>query len=350
MARESFRPAPSDRTKIQVITDDTSMRVDLDGKIAPVPVDVEDREPAVIEQANGTTKDPAEWGDKNAEDPKGVTPRVQKRFDRLKAETATQERLRLQAEKDRDDAVRAAAAAAAEVNDLRQRLAANTTTTAKAMSDERTVRIADAKRRVEQAHAEGNSADMATATADLSRANAELLMIEASTPRQPAPRAEQPQQQQQQPAPRQSAEQDAPQLHEDAVRWIAANPKFNSDSVFRGTAMAIDTVLAAKGIRPGNPNYLAEVDRRMKAEYPDHQPLSGSRQSEADDEAETITPRRTNAVAPGSRDTRQVRDSRTMDLSPEQVAIARSLGLTTPTQLALYATKIQERDQNKRGA
>lgn len=348
MARESFRPAPADRTKIQVIsTDETPMRIDLDGKLAPVPVDVEDVAPAV-EESNGTTRDPAEWGDKNANDPKGVTPRVQKRFDRLKAETETERRIRQQAEQERDDAVRAATASRAEIDDLRRRLSDNTATTAKAMTDEREVRVKDATRRLEQAHAEGNSADMAAATADLSKANAELVAIAAATPRQLA-RTEQ----QQQPEQRQvqQPQRQAPQLHADTVKWIAANPRFNTDTEFTKTAMAIDTVLQAKGIRPGSPNYLAEVDRRMKAEYPDHKPVSGSRQDEADDEAETITPRRTNAVAPGSRETRQVTDSRTMDLSPEQTAIARSLGITKPKELALYALEIQKRNQNeKRGA
>lgn len=343
MARESFKPSPADRTKIQVIgTDDLPdlVSVDLDDKDPNhfTVVEVDDR---TDDEKVGTTKDPAEWDGKNANDPKGVTPRVQKRFDRLKAETETERRIRLQAERDRDEAIRAAQALKAETDDLRQRLAANTTTTAKAMTDEREVRIEDAKRRLEQAHAEGNSKDMAAATADMTRANAELVTIQANTPR---PQAQQPQQERQVQQP----QRQAPQLHPDTVAWIAANPRFNRDVEFTQTAMAVDRVLEAKGIRPGSPDYLSEVDRRMKAEYPDHQPFSGSRQDGGDDEERTTAPRRTNAVAPGSREngTSQGADPRKVELTSSQLAIAKQLNLS-PQQ---YALSLSKYNANRKGA
>lgn len=343
MARESFKPSPADRTKIQVIgTDDLPDRVsvDLDDKDPNnfTVVEVDDRSD---DEKTGTTRDPSEWEGKNANDPKGVTPRVQKRFDRLKAETETERRIRLQAERERDEAVRAAQALQAETADLRQRLAANTSTTAKAMTDEREVRIQDAQRRLEQAHAEGNSKEMAAATADMTRANAELVTIQANTPRQ----VQQPAQQERQVQP---AQQQTPQLHEDAVRWIAANPRFNNDQDFRRTAMAVDNVLAAKGIRPGHPDYISEVDRRMKVEYPDHQPVSGSRQDTGDDEERTTTPRRTNAVAPGSRENgaSQPADPRRVELTSSQLAIAKQLNLS-PQQ---YALSLSKYNANRKGA
>ncbi len=343
MARESFKATPGDRVKLQVIeTDDRPMTVDLDGKLDPVMLPVDDGSND-DQPADGTTRDPAEWGNKNATDPKGVTPRVQKRFDRLKAETETERRIRIQAEQDRDEARRVAAARETEVNDLRQRLATNTSSLASSMTAERDVRIADATRRLEQAHAEGNSADIAKATADLTSASAERAMIAANTPRQ-QPQREQPEQRQ--PAPQQQQSAQAPTLSPDVVAWVSATPRFNRDVEFTKTAVAIHNLLDSKGIKPGSASYITELDKRMKAEYPDHQPYSGSSQDEGDDEDPTPAPRRTNAVAPGSRETRQPSNPRTMELSPRQVAIAKGLGLTSKEQLARYAAEIQKREPN----
>lgn len=351
MARESFKATPADRVKIQVIeTDDLPMRVDLDGKLDPVMLPAPEDD--VVDQPNdGTTRDPAEWGSKNAIDPKGVSPRVQKRFDRLKAETETERRIRLQVEQERDEARRVAAAREAEVNDLRSRLANNTSSLAESMVGERTARITDAQRRLAQAHAEGNSEEIAKATADMTTASAELATIRANAPRQPA-RTEQ----QQQPPPQQQqrpAQQQAPQLHPDVAAWIARTPRFNTDEAFTRSAMAIDNLLAARGIRPGAPNYIAEVDKRMKAEYPDYQPASGSQLDDGDDEERPTVPRRTNAVGPGSREGGAGSppvNTRTVELSPRQVAIAKGLGLTTKEQLARYASEIQKRESNSRSS
>ena len=342
MARESFRPSPADRVKLQVVeTDDSPVLVDLDGKEPPV-IRVIDDTP---EDQRGTTLDPAKWTDKNAEDPPGVTPRVQKRFDRLKAETETERRLRLQTERERDEAVRVANAREAEVNDLRSRLSANTTSLATSMTAERDTRIADATRRLEQAHAEGNSGEIAKATADLTSASAEKAMIIANTPRQQPPRQE-PEQRQ----PAAQPQNNAPQLHPDVVAWVSRTPRFNKDEGFTKAAMAIDSILAAKGIRPGAANYIAEVDKRLQAEYPDHQPTSGSQPDDGDDEERTTAPRRTNAVAPGSRDTRPSGGPRTVELTATEYAVAKQLGLNTPEKLARYAAEKQKRDQNGKGA
>jgi len=215
------------------------------------------------------------------------------------------------------------------------------------MTAERDTRIADATRRLSQAHAEGNSEEIAKATADLTTASAERAMIAANTPRQPPARTEE----QRQPAPQQQQSAQAPTLSPDVVAWVSATPRFNRDVEFTKTAVAIHNLLDSKGIKPGSASYITELDKRMKAEYPDHQPYSGSQLDDGDDEVETVTPRRTNAVAPGSRETRQPNNPRTMDLSPEQAAIARSLGLTTPAALAKYAVELQKRNQTeKRGA
>lgn len=342
MARESFRPSPADRVKLQVVeTDDSPVLVDLDGKDAPV-IKIVDNTP---EDQRGTTRDPAKWDDQNATDPKDVPERVQKRFDRLKAENATENRMRLESERQRDEAIRVARAREDEVNDLRQRLATNTSSLASSMTAERDTQIADATRRLEQAHAEGNSSAIAKATADLTRASAEKVAIVANTPRTPAAREERPpEQQRQQPAPQQQ------QLHPDVSAWIARNDGWwGKDKGRTQAAAAIDNMLSAKGIHPGDSRYIPEVDKRMKAEYSDHQPFSSS-SDDGDDRDRTTSPRRTNAVAPGSRDTRPSGGPRTVELTATEFAVAKQLGLNTPEKLARYAAEKQRREQNGKGA
>lgn len=343
MARESFKSTPADRVKLQVIgTDDLPDRVsvDLDDKDPNnfTVVEVDDRTP---DEKTGTTKDPAEWVDKNAEDPKGVTPRVQKRFDRLKAETETERRIRLETERQRDEALNAGRLLKAEVDDLRQRLTTNTTSLATSMTDERKGRLAEATHRLEQAHAMGDSAGIAKATADISTAAAELTTIQANTPRQQPARVE--------PEVRQAAPQQtqAPNLSPDTVAWIAANPWFNKDVPRTRFAVSLHDTLDARGVKPGMPEYTKELDKGMKAMYPDHQPYSGSPDEDTDEERST-PPRRTNAVAPGSRETGQGREQnpRTVELTSSQLAIAKQLNLT-PQQ---YAVSLVTYNASRKGA
>jgi hypothetical protein len=343
MARESFRPSPSDRTRLQVVeTDDSPVLVDLDGKEAPIIKVVDDR---TEEEKTGSTRDPAKWPDAADDDPSDMTERAKKRFNRLKAETETEKRIRLQVERERDEAVGAARRQQEEIADLRRRLDGSNTSLATSMTEERKVRMADAERRLSQAHAEGNSEAIAAATRDMTTAAAEITAIAANTPR---PRPENEQRQVQQEQPRQQTQ--APQLTPDVIAWVAATPRFNRDVEFTRTAVSIHNLLEAKGIMAGTPSYIKELDKRMKAEYPDHQPYSGS-PDDGDDDGRTTAPRRTNAVAPGSRDTRPSGgDQRTVELTATEFAVAKRLGLTTPKQLAMYAAEKQKRDQNGKGA
>jgi hypothetical protein len=339
MARESFKATTGDRGKLQVI--DTDDMPDL------VTVDLDDKDPNHVEvveagDQTGTDRgDPADWGSKNATDPKGVTPRVQKRFDRLKAETATENRLRLAAEAREAEAIRIAQAREAEVNDLRQRLANNTSTLAESMTGERKARITDAQRRLEQAHAEGNSAEVAKATADMTAAQAELATISANTP----PKRTEPERQVQ-PQVQTRPQTQAPQLHPDVVAWVSRTPRFNQDQGFTRAAVAVHNLLEARGIGPGHADYIKELDKRMKAEYPDHQPNSGSLQDDGDDEDRSTVPRRTNAVTAGSRETRTQVNSRTVELTSTQLAVAKRLGVTPQA----YAAELVKYNANRKDA
>lgn len=344
MARESFS---NERSKLQVIgTDDLPdlVSVDLDDKDPNriEVVEVDDR--SDTERATGERDELGQWTRHNAKDPRGVTPRVQKRFDRLKAETETERSLRIQTERERDEAVGAAQRQQAEINDLRQRLSNSTGTLAESMAGERKARMSDAQRRLEQAHAEGNSVEIAKATADMTTAAAELTQITANTPRRPDP-AEQQRQVQQPERQVQQRQTEAPQLAANVVGWIAANPWFNKDVSKTKVAVSIHNALEARGIAPESDAYTRELDKGMKAMYPDHQPYSGSLE-DGDDADRPTAPRRTNAVAAGSRETRTQTNSRTVELTSTQLAIAKRLGVTPQA----YAAELVKYNANRKDA
>lgn len=323
--RESFRPASP---KINIATDSYPDRVsiDLDDKDANnfTVVEVDDRDPD--DPQSGRTQDPATWNDANAQDPVGASPRVEKRIGRLKAETETQRRLRENAEKERDAAVELARSQATELADLRRRADAGGQALAASMKGAAESRIADAKERYARAHADGDSAALATAADDLSRANAELVQVVARTP---APRAAE---SERQPAPARAAN---PAVHPNAQAWIDRHPEFNTDSVFRARAMSAHYAAEADGVAPSSAEYGATLDKYLKTGYSsDNEPENGSRT-----DGGRSTPRRTNAVAEGSRETTTQRNPRIVELSSSQLAVAKQLGIT-PQQYAASMLKL----------
>lgn len=325
--RESFRPASP---KIEIATDSYPDRVsvDLDDKDANnfTIVEVDDRDPD--DPQAGRTQDPATWGNDNAQDPPGASPRVEKRIGRLKAETETQRRLRETAEKERDAALQLAQSQATELADLRRRADAGGQALAASMKGAAETRIADAKQRYERAHADGDSAALAAAADDLSRANAELVQVVARTPVARAAEERQP--------AAASARTNNPDVHPNAQAWIDANPKFNTDRAFRAKAMSAHYAAEAEGIVPSSPEYGATLDKYLKNDYAGNEPDNGSREGGG-----RSTPRRTNAVAEGSREAPGggQRNPRIVELSSSQLAVAKQLGIT-PQQYAASMLKL----------
>lgn len=333
MAREPFKNTTA---KAEDFPD--RVTVDLDDK-DPNNIQVVEVDDQARDERGNVQTDPDTWGDP-VPDSKGKGG-FQKRIDRLKAESEAQKRLREQSERERDAAIEAARAREAEVADLRQRLANNTTSLATSMKGEREARITDATRRLEQAHAEGNAAAIAQATRDLGAAQAELVAINANTP----PR-QQPEQQRQAPTPQPQRQTQAPNLSPDTVGWIANNPWFNKDVPRTQFAVSLHNTLEARGIMPGDPRYTQELDKGMKAMYPDHKPY---RPQANDDDDEPSTTRRTNTGEKGGREDSANRlnpNPRTVELTSSQLAVAKRLGLTPQA----YAKAYVEYEEKRKGA
>lgn len=259
-----------------------------------------------------------------------LSARAQKRIDRLKFETSTERRAREAAERERDAAIELARNKEAELADLRRRAESGSRALADSMKSEREVRLADAKRRLAQAHADGDAEAIATATVDVGTASAELTQILAATPRRPDPADRAADAQPRQPAPAQ------PQVHPNARAWIERNPKFNTDQAFRAKAMSIHYDLEARNIRADDPRYVEELDKRMGTGYENREPDNGSRTEER--------PRRTESVAPGSREPAGKRTNpRVVELTSSELAVAKQLGLS-PAQYAASKAKFSAKN------
>jgi len=337
MARESFRPTPRPRGNlIDLPTAGFPDRatVDLDNK-DPSAFTVIETTPANEPDADAeTTSEPNDDGGDAAVESPGVGTQVdpasvQKRIHRLKAETHSERRAREAAEARAMAAEQAVAARDAEVADLRRRLEGGTAALAASMKQDRENRLADAERRLAQAHADGDSNAIAKATSDISQAHAELTQIAARTPR---PQAEQPQAQ---PAPQ--PQRQAPNIAPAALAWIAHNDGWwNKDPVKTKVALSVHEAVVARGIPPSSPEYTRELDKGMKAMYPDH--IAYGRQ-DAGSDARDPTPRRTNVVADGSRETGRVTNPNLVELTSSELAIAKQLNLS-PQQYAASKAKL----------
>lgn len=339
MARGKFQGG-SDRSRIhQVETGD------LD---APVTVDLDNKDPNAFEvvvvddtpledQGKDTTWNGPSLADQE-DDLRNLSKRqFEKRLSRVVAETHTERRAREAAERERDAAIELARNQNAELARLRQTVDAGNTALVGSMRTDREGRIADATRRFEQGMLEGNGAAMAKATSDLSQANAELVAINtratpASQQATPAPQPVQPQR------------QAAPSIAPRALAWVQRNTWFDArggDDKSRD-ALDINEALTKRGVDPNSETYTQELDRRLKALYPDHIPFeqNGDRQ-------ERSTPRRSNTVAEGSRESdNPSANPRTVELTASQVAIAKKLGVP----LQKYAASTLTYQAKLRGA
>lgn len=340
MARSAFGSDADRRTMAEVPGSDMfpeSAVVDLDNK-DPNAFDIE-----VVDDTPDDDK-----GRPNAkrftadedEDLSGYADKTRKRIERLKFETHSERRQREQAERERDEAVAFARQRDAEVADLRKRLESGGAALASSMVAEREAKLNDAKRRLASAHADGDSEAIAAATADMSTASAELAQIRSRAPK-PAAEGERQPERQAEPSQRQQ-----PEIAPQVLDWISHNRSwFNKDKSKTQVAIGISRAVEAEGIRPGDPEYTREVDKRMKQMYPDHKSF------DADDEqdgGEKRAPRRTYGGEPTGRvqEDRETSNPRRITLTQTELALAKRLGVTPQA----YAAAKAKREARTNGA
>jgi len=331
--REGFRPQPVDRTNtIDLPTGDLPERVSVD-------LDATDGNAFTVVEVDDTPE--ADRGKptsvEDLEPVAGDSPNVAKRIARLKAETHTERRAREEVERREAAALELVRARDAELADLRKRLEGSTGALAASMKSDREARLADAQRRLSQAHAEGDSEAIAKATSDIGMVQAEIVQINARTPAQRAPAAEP----ERQPAPQ--PQRQAPNLAPAVAAWISKNDGwFNKDPAKTRLALALHDTIVQRGIQPTDLNYTRELDKGMKAVYSDHVAYDTDA---GNDDGGTPTPRRTNVVAEGSRETGKTPNPRIVELTKSQLAIAKQLNIT-PQQYAASLAKYAPAQRN----
>lgn len=342
MARQSFKPSSRDRAHMQQLPDSVSdlperVLVDLDGKDADA-FEIIEVDDDIDEADRGQPRELDRSIAEQEEDLRDLSARAQKRINRLKYETNTERRAREAAERERDAAIISARAMNEEITRLRAAAQSGSTALANSMKAQRETMLADAERRLAAAHADGDSDAIAKATRDMSMASAELSNIAARAPAPAEERRVEPPAQQ---APPRS------NMHPNAQAWIDRNTWFQRPGYEDRTAkaMSLHYELEARGIKPASPNYATELDKGMKAVYSDHQAPGPA--PDGDVQEGRSTPRRTNAVAEGSRETRVSSSPRTVELTQSELSIAKRLGVTPQ---AYAAQKLRSQQNTRNGA
>lgn len=272
----------------------------------------------------------------------GVADKTKKRINRLRYETETERRGREAAERERDAAVDFARNQATELEELRRRVTGGSTALAASMKESREAKLADAKRRLSAAHADGDSDAIAAATSDISQAQSELMEIQRNTPKAPAEGERQPQRQ------AEPQRQAAPQIEPNVAAWISNNSWFGrgagKDEAKTEFALSLDKTIRRRGISPASEEYTRELDKGMKAMYPDHKPFA--RANDDDGGEARREPRRTNVQAEGGRTNDRQESARKVTLTATEVALAKRLRIP----LQAYAAEKLKRANKGDGA
>lgn len=247
--------------------------------------------------------------------------KAQKRIKTLYYEYQEERRQKEAAAREKDEALRIAQHWQRENARLQEQSQARTQefyqqAAAKAESD-----IGLAQQNLAYAIEAGKADEIAKAQRALSQVVADQAVTRAQAPR-PVPQLQQQvvqQQPQQQFIPQPQTTAPDPR----AVEWLKENPWFGTDEPMTGYAYGVHEKLVKQGVDPRSDKYYEEVNKAMKAVFP-----------EEFDGGEKIAPAATrpNIVSPPARGSAP----RKVQLTASQASVAKRLGLT----LEQYATQL----------
>lgn len=322
------------RTTIGKKADEDSSDPNMDIEV------VDDREP---EDRRPIAKAKDSKDDDGDDELQGYGEKVKKRINKLRYEQHQERRLREDAERMREEAVKVAQQYAEQNREL-QRVLHQGEGALLSQSEQRAqMALAQAEMAYRQAVEEGNTDKQVEAQKALTTAQYELGQVSQQSnqykKRQPLPSdaeiAKQQESYRRQLAQQQQAQQ--PQVRqpsEKALTWAENNKWFQSEDHMEMTAYAYgvhEKMIRQEGFDPESDDYYEELDRRVQGKFPEYfgEESSGSTHSESEVSSTSRSP--SVVVAPSARNNgakpRKVRLSRT------QVALAKRLGLT-PEQYA----------------
>lgn len=255
---------------------------------------------------------------------------VQARIKKFTRGYHDERRAKEEAQRERDEAIRAARIMAEEAKALQKQLEEGTKVFIDQGKSAAQAELEAAKRAFKDAYEAGDSDLLADAQARISQATIKIEKADAIKPLQPKefdvqiPSYDVQEQQQQQVDPR-------------TAKWLDENPWYGDDDEMSASALGLHKKLEKQFGKQyiGSEEYFKTIDDTMKRRFPEY--FGSAVQEESSEEEEKPQPRAkpaSNVVAPATRSTAPSK----VRLTKSQVAIAKKLGVP----LELYAKKVAE--------
>jgi hypothetical protein len=234
------------------------------------------------------------------------------------------------AERERDEAIRAAKIMAEEAKRLQTQLEEGTKVFIDQGKSAAQAKLEAAKRAFKDAYEAGDSDLLADAQARISQATIEIEKADAIKPLQTKEFDVQ--------IPSYDVqEQQQPQVDPRTAKWLDENPWYGDDDEMSASALGLHKKLEKQFGKQyiGSEEYFKNIDDTMKRRFPEY--FGSEVKEESSEEEEKPQPRAkpaSNVVAPATRSTAPSK----VKLTKSQVAIAKKLGVP----LELYAKKVAE--------
>ena len=300
--------------------------VDIDTSGNPVDVDIKDeeqkQEDVAVEEQDNSVREVKANEQSNEDDLNEYSDSVKKRIDKLTAKMR-------EAERREQAAIEFADGLKKKYSDLDKKYKDLDTGYLSEFKNRIEISKAALQDRYQKAVADGDTKAQIEAQEELTRLTIDSERLRASEARQ-SKEGERGQEVE-------TPEQTKPAAKPDprAEQWAEDNPWFGSDEAMTYTAISIHKKLVSQeGFDPKSEEYYSEINKRMRNEFP-HK--FSRNEAEANDA--TIEDRPVQSVASASRSSsKNPARSKTVRLTPSQVAIAKKLGVPL-TEYAKYANK-----------
>jgi hypothetical protein len=248
---------------------------------------------------------------------------VQKRLKKLKYEFHEERRRKDEALREHAAAVSFAEKVLQERNVLAERLSRGEEALIEQAKRRAAMQLEQAERQYRNAHEMGDTDALLSSQKDIMRLTAEQQQLD-NYRHQPPERIEpqRPQQAQNEP-------------DEKAKTWLKSNPWFGNDEEMSGYAYGVhERLIKREGITPLSDNYYQRIDAAMQHRFPEYFGEEGGMEVSVPTKGQPA--RRVPVVAPATRSV--ARSTRTVQLTPSQIALAKRFKLT-PEQYAAQMIK-----------
>jgi hypothetical protein len=238
------------------------------------------------------------------------------------------------AERERDEAIRAARIMADEAKNLQKQLEEGTKVFIDQGKSAAQGKLEAAKRAFKDAYEAGDSDLLADAQARISQATIEIEKADAIRPLQTKEYDVQ--------IPTYDVQEQQPQVDPRTSQWLDENPWYGDDDEMSASALGLHKKLEKQFGKQyiGSEEYFKTIDATMKRRFPEYFGSGVEEPSEEEEKPQARAKPASNVVAPATRSTAPSK----VKLTKSQVAIAKKLGVP----LELYAKKVAEQMNGER--